>query len=322
MPQAWIKLRVDLDTDPRVLTMADLLSTSGATYIFTPAARDLLGVTPTITRNAMRDVTLASLFRLWRDANRHTRDGTFRHCTLDYLDVIGGIPGFGRALAAVGWAVEDTETHTVTLVNFLEMNTPAKESGTSAAARQKRYRDRLRYVTRDGEAPVTRDVTVTADRDTDTENGTPPLQRPQARAAGFPGTEAAARSMAETIGVPPDYAVTVWNEIEGRGGCDDRRNPVVNFASHLKARWNHKQDRQSQPLPRRSAGPNGSAAAPETDRRALYARYMAARDEAEAIRKKSFTSEAERQQAAARLHALEREITTLETDHNFTPPSR
>ncbi len=169
---AWIKLRCDLDTDPRVLSIADMIAASSAPYVLSTSARDLLGVTPTVTRNALRDVTLAALFRVWRDANRHTTDGVFKHCTVDHLDTISHIPGFGRAMMHVGWVTEDAAANTVTLVNFLEMNSPAKGSITKNAERQARHRQKrnaLRNVTNNVTPPVTDPVTETADIETETD---------------------------------------------------------------------------------------------------------------------------------------------------------
>lgn len=312
MASSWIKLRIDLDTDPRVLTMADLISQSAGSYVLNPSARDLLGVTPTVTRNAMRDVTLASLFRVWRDANRHTSDGVFHHCSLDHLDTIAGITGFGRAMSHIGWAVEDTTEHTVTLVNFLEMNSPAKDGRSSAAIRQQRYRQRHSNAPRDVTAPVTK--SVDSEAEPESKNSPPPAQE-RARAAGFPSSEEQARSIAINVGADPDYAATVWHEIEGRGGSDDRGQRVLNFASHLKARWNHKKSREAGIRPPRPAADGVESALPRNAAYAQWKQAMAARAE---IKARSFHSDDERQAAATRLHALERQISDLETAYDFT----
>ncbi|MBN8422897.1 MAG: hypothetical protein J0L73_28570, partial [Verrucomicrobia bacterium] len=85
----WIKLRSDLDTDPRVFSMGEFLRKTAQSYILTATARDLFGdVTNTVTRNAMRDVTVAALCRVWFAANRHTTDGVFKNANLDYLDTL------------------------------------------------------------------------------------------------------------------------------------------------------------------------------------------------------------------------------------------
>lgn len=107
-----------------------------------------------VTRNVMRNVTVASLLCVWGAANEHTEDGVFYNADISDIDDIAGIPGFGEAMQAVGWAIYDPAQVTVTLPNFGEWNTTGK---TRNAERQRRYRERQKGVTSD----VTRDVTVT-----------------------------------------------------------------------------------------------------------------------------------------------------------------
>lgn len=146
MPESWIKLRDDLDTDPRVFTMADSLRHTAGLYVLQYTAKDLFGsVTDTVTRNVMRDVTVAGLSRVWFAANRHTTDGVFRNATLEYLDTLAQVPGFGSAMHLVGYAEFDPVTRTVTLPRFTEHNAPDKNgqrSQTAAARRAQRFRDR------------------------------------------------------------------------------------------------------------------------------------------------------------------------------------
>lgn len=173
MSATWIKLYDDTHEDPRVFRMGQLLAKTADRYITRHEARDLLGdVTSAVTRDALRDITIAGLARVWRAANRHTTDGTFPHANLDYLDTLAQIPGFGKAMHAVGWAVEDPAAGTVTLPNFTEHNTPDKNGkrAKTHAERQAEYRDRKKQQTlpdpppsdapRDGKAvtpPVTGD---------------------------------------------------------------------------------------------------------------------------------------------------------------------
>ena len=312
MASSWIKLRVDLDTDPRVLTMADLITPTSASYVLNPNARDLLGVTPTVTRNAMRDITLASLFRVWRDANRHTSDGVFHHCTLDHLDTIAQISGFGRAMAAIGWAVEDTAAKTVTLCNFLEMNTPAKEGRSSNAIRQKRYRDARRNATKG----VTHNVTETPEPETepDPKKGTHP---PRARPASVPSSEDQAIEQAAECGVPAEYAAQIYHEQEGINWLDSNGRAVVNWRSYVKSRHTYHLNRQGSQRPNAGQKTGTQVEAP-LSRAAAYAKWMQAKEEAAGIRKKTYTTDTEREAAKTRLHALERTITQLEADHQFT----
>lgn len=180
----WIKLRDDLDTDPRVFTMADFLRETAQVYVLSTRDKDLLGdVTHTVTRNVMRDVTVSGLSRVWFAANRHTTDGVFKNATLDYLDTLAQVPGFGRAMALVGYAVFDPETRTVTLPRFSEYNAPDKNgqrSKTANALRQQRHREKLKTEaekTSQEAASAQHDVTLRvtpAERDSHAQNNVTP----------------------------------------------------------------------------------------------------------------------------------------------------
>jgi hypothetical protein len=159
----WIKMRASLLTNPKLTAICKKVESSKAvgkklTTGFGGALREI------VTRDVTRDVTLASLFRVWCAANEHTSDGVWYGIDLDDLDHVAGLPGFGSMMEAVGWAMFDAENQTVTFPNFLEYNAPAKEGrGSSAAERQRRYREKQR--TKGAESDVTRDVTVTRNSD-------------------------------------------------------------------------------------------------------------------------------------------------------------
>lgn len=144
----WIKIRADLESDPRVHTMAAHIAQTAPGYILTTQAKDLFGnVANTVTRNALRDVTIMGLSRVWFAANEHTTDGIFRHATLDYLDTLAQLPGFGEAMQLVGYAIHDPAARTLTLPNFSDWNSPNKngERGKSTGAkRQADYRKRMK----------------------------------------------------------------------------------------------------------------------------------------------------------------------------------
>ena len=143
---SWIKIRADLESDPRVHRMAASIAKSAPGYILTSQAKDLFGSdTDTVTRNAPRDVTVMGLSRVWFAANDHTTDGVFHHADLSYLDDLAHIPGFGAAMESVGYAIHDPEAHTVTLPRFVEHNAPDKNgerAKTAAARRAQRSRDK------------------------------------------------------------------------------------------------------------------------------------------------------------------------------------
>jgi len=79
MAQDWIKLRTDLDTDPRVLWITFALKVPDV------------------------DLVVGKLWRLWKYADTHTVDGLIRFMTAELLDHIIGLQGFTAALSGVGW---------------------------------------------------------------------------------------------------------------------------------------------------------------------------------------------------------------------------
>ena len=164
MSSDWVKMRASLGSNPKVLRIASLIGQSQE------AARALTtgyngGLHDVVTRDVTRDVTLASLLRVWCAVNDHSDDGILHGITVEDLDQIAGVPGFGVAMESVGWVVYDEDAQSLTFPNFLEHNVPAKSGRRgSAAERQKRYRERMksdvtRDVTRDVTNGVTRDVT-------------------------------------------------------------------------------------------------------------------------------------------------------------------
>lgn len=153
----WIKMRPSLLTSPKVNGIARLLESDKS--VSRALATGFNGVmSEIVTRNVMRNVTVASLLVIWGAANEHTVDGVFHDADLSDLDDMVGIPGFGEAMESVGWVCYDENECTVTLPNFIEYNTTGKERSASAksnAERQKEYRERKKS----NENNVTRNVT-------------------------------------------------------------------------------------------------------------------------------------------------------------------
>lgn len=179
----WIKMRAALCTHPKVIRIAEIISDS--TEIGRRLSTGFNGaLSEIVTSDVTRDVTLASLLRVWCATNEHTDDGVWRNSTLRTIDAAAGVPGFGEAMEAVGWAVYDEQANTVTLPDFLENNAPAKRGARSTAAeRQARYRAKKAAsgdVTRD----VTRDVTSNA-REEKRKSNTP--LPPKGESAAPPG---------------------------------------------------------------------------------------------------------------------------------------
>jgi hypothetical protein len=153
----WIKMRTSLLTNPRVNGIARALEADGKVSRAL-ATGDAASMSEIVTRNVMRHVTVSSLLIVWGAANEHTRDGVFRNADLSDIDDMVGVPGFGAAMASVGWAFHDAQECCVTLPNFNEYNTSGQERSAQAktsAERQKDYRERKKSQ----ESDVTRDVT-------------------------------------------------------------------------------------------------------------------------------------------------------------------
>lgn len=157
----WIKMRPSLLTNPKVNGIARLIENR-------PDVGRMLStgfngcMDEIVTRNVMRNVTVASLLVIWGAANEHTKDGVFRNADLSDIDDMVGIPGFGDAMVSVGWAIFDDEQFTVTLPNFNEYNTCGGDrsaTAKTAAQRQKEYRERKKSQNSDVTSDVTCDVT-------------------------------------------------------------------------------------------------------------------------------------------------------------------
>lgn len=154
----WIKMRPSLLTSPKVNGIARLLGSD-------PAVSRALAIgdngvmNDNVTRYVMRSVTVASLLVIWGAANEHTRYGVFANADLSDLDDMVGIPGFGAAMEAVGWAEYDESENVVILRNFNEYNTCGKDRAAEKnAERQRRYRERKKKE-RNANGNVTNDVT-------------------------------------------------------------------------------------------------------------------------------------------------------------------
>jgi hypothetical protein len=178
MAEDWIKMRTDLYRDPKVCVIADMLmhqDSDLARYVNQHCQRDM-----TVTRNVMRNVTVGALVSVWgvmrMRGKREGDDLVCRATSVAVIDDIADIPGFGSAMESVGW-VELTDEYLVFPHFFEDYNVdPEGDSKERAAARQRRYRERIKgdgdggsdggsvtgAVTSDVTESVTSDVTVTS----------------------------------------------------------------------------------------------------------------------------------------------------------------
>lgn len=171
----WIKMRPALLTSPKVNGIARTLeSDRSVSNVLSTGFNGAMS--EIVTRNVMRNVTVASLLVIWGAANEHTANGVFHNADLSDIDDMVGIPGFGLAMAQVGWAEFDESEGCVRLPNFNEYNTSGRErSGTAktAAQRQREYRERKRNAESDVTDNVTSDVTRYRREEKSREESTP-----------------------------------------------------------------------------------------------------------------------------------------------------
>lgn len=156
----WTKMRNTLPANPKVIGMAQFLGAQRK--LLEPLTTGFGGpMLEIVTLDVVVSIVVCGLLRVWGAANEVARDGVLKGVTLEGLDAIAHVPGFGAAMAEVGWARESKRPRGVELPNFTEFNVPVD---TRAAERQKRYRDKLKHgddpePERNGERYVTRDVT-------------------------------------------------------------------------------------------------------------------------------------------------------------------
>lgn len=246
--EPWIKVRESIFSDPKILSMAKTLAANPkvAGYIFRDGARDMLGVTPTVTRDVMRDVTVTGLIRVWIAANRHTGDGTFRHADVTHIDDIAGIPGFGEAMIKVGYASYDPGDDSISLPNFHEHNTSARKTA-SANERTRRWRERQkqRHMSRHGDVTVTHNETVTDEADkTRLDSTTTTTTTRDVRDRGCSLEEALAHAEAHNK-MPPDGLtitpdiVRAWHDARtAQGWCtirDGAEIPIRDWQADLRS---------------------------------------------------------------------------------------
>lgn len=162
MAQDWIKMRVDLYRDPKVCVIADeLMDREGSLsrYVNQNCQRDM-----TVTRNVTRNATVGALVTVWgvmrHRGKRRDNDLVCRGVRLAVIDDVCDLPGFGAAMAGGGWVVESEEG--IVFPGFFDDYNvdPNEKKASSAAERQRRYRDRKAKEC-DANRDVTRDVTVT-----------------------------------------------------------------------------------------------------------------------------------------------------------------
>jgi len=147
MADDWIKIRTDIYRDPKVCLMAEHLESSDgdlARYVRQNKQRDMA-----VTRNVTRHAIVGCLVTVWgvirHRGKRECDNATLPGVTVNVLDDIADIPGFGEAMESVGW-VEQTEEGIVFPNYYGNYNSePSSSKAMTALERQRNCRTRKRH---------------------------------------------------------------------------------------------------------------------------------------------------------------------------------
>lgn len=255
----WVKIRVWLHRDPKLISMADYLAGEREfmKWLTDPVRQGCKeSAYEHVTRNVICHVTRSLLVTVWGVAReRGRRDGDdliLIHCDLTTIDEIAEVPCVGEAMAYVGWAAEersDDQPWQVRFPNFFaEEEPPHHRHREQNAERQRRHREkkRDRDVTGGCESNVTRNVTVThreeKRREEKREDNTPPPPTggfdPPTSLEHTNGTPKKPRrkAAAEWDGtLPPELDVPDFREAWRRWEADRkaRRRPLTDEARRL-----------------------------------------------------------------------------------------
>jgi len=142
----WVKIRVALPKDPKVVAIADRLARDQGFLDWAGCG--------CVSRRIAVAATVAALVAIWGAAREHGRqegdDLALDLADLSVLDYLADVPGIGAAMAAVGWA--DAREGGVVLPRFFAQNpAPGRPEAKRAADRE---RMRAKRAAARGEAPA------------------------------------------------------------------------------------------------------------------------------------------------------------------------
>lgn len=179
MADDWIKMRTDIYRDPKVSVMADILSAPGGSlgsFVSQNMQRDMC-----VTRNVTRNAVIGALVSVWGVARqRGTRRGddlciefqtTF---TVEVIDDLADLPGFGLAMLGCGWLLETTKG--LVFPRFFSKHNvdPDDYKREQDAARQRARRERDKQRDKSVTNSVTRHAKVAVEKRRVEKSNTPP----------------------------------------------------------------------------------------------------------------------------------------------------
>lgn len=149
----WIKMRCSLTNDPKVVAIGRLIEQQ-------PHFPEWLSCNSVsempVCYMALRYIVTGALHVTWCTANEHARNGVVPCAGLDWIDLVTGIAGFGKAMESVGWAA--IENGNLVFPKFDDNNTSGAERMRKWREKQKQKRD----AHGNSNSDVSRSATVTS----------------------------------------------------------------------------------------------------------------------------------------------------------------
>jgi hypothetical protein len=160
----WIKMQTELLSHPRLIRMyRHLVYGESLGFLSFVCGEDAIGVDAhpslscdeIVTRalrhvrhTALQRVALSLLLDVWCYVNAHCKvtgcDAVMSPMSVDDIDIMIGVEGFGDAMLVAGWIQQDEANDSLIFPNFCEHNEPAcvRREAKSGAQRTREYRQR------------------------------------------------------------------------------------------------------------------------------------------------------------------------------------
>lgn len=217
----WIKMRVWLSRDPKVIRMADVLASDRVfmEWLTNPVRqRCVNSAYEHVTRNVTVALCVTALLVTWGSAreqgDRVGDDLVLAHCDFETLDAMTDLPGFGAALGSVGWASEQQDGSILFPKFFKDNESPDDRHKRQNAERQARHRQKLAEESNaksNVADNVTHNVTVTTEKRREEKSKSTVATRPAPRRLKTP--------LPENFTVSP--RVTAWAAGKGYTQLDE-----------------------------------------------------------------------------------------------------
>lgn len=234
----WIKMRVNLPKDPRVIKMADFLANERCfmNWLTDPVRHSCKeSAYSHVTRNVTAALCVTGLLVTWgmaREIGDRIDDDLFvENCDFNGIDEVSGIPAFADSMESVGW-IRVLENGVIFPKFFKDNESPDDKHKRQNADRQKKFREKQ---SQNSNVTVTdnRNVIVThreekRREDINAKTNKRPQNLDQVVSAGFKS------------GVSKEECESFWHHFESTGWIDKNGHEVQNWQSKLMSWKNFK----------------------------------------------------------------------------------